>query len=688
MTRQVPPELQSRIRETYKALLAKTGGVTRRGQQEMIGMIARAAANAKKSGEPVCAAQFAVSQAGTGSGKTFAYSLGCVPIALANDLKVIISVSTVALQEQLVSRDLVALASVMPEMKVALVKGRGRLACPARMIKLASAGTKGSDVAVTLLKQMESGQWSGDVDTLSQKPCGEVWAQMSNDRLGCTGRKCTQYAACPYYKNRAATDAANVVVVNHSLLLADLAAGNVILPKFENSILIVDEAHHLPEQALSSLSGGHALGDALDWVQQAGSVMSNIIRRDRGGLCAQLASKVARSLDLMSGALHEAQMSIESMGKTTGTRDQNRPVRFTAGELPKWLADASVTCCKSAESSRELMAELLESLRGDGGEVLSTSVAEQFISDVGRAQGRMERILGVWRLMTTSSIDETPVAKWIELEDGDLRVCASPLGVGLYLYESLWLKVAASIHVSATIYTVGGFSPYLQESGLARVGDVPTLGVQSPFDYANQACLIVPKNAADAKNSVVHTQYLIESIPQNIASLVKDGEGALILFSSWAQLREVSAAMPDWVKGRMLSQENMGRSEILSQHAAAIQNGLSSYVFGVASFEEGIDLRGKACVLVFIAKIPFSVPTDPVSMTQKEHLESQGRSHFDEIVMPHACRRLAQGMGRLIRSETDRGHIVLADGRLTNTRYGRAILATLPAYQLRSTISA
>jgi ATP-dependent DNA helicase DinG len=352
-----------------------------------------------------------------------------------------------------------------------------------------------------------------------------------------------------------------------------------------------------------------------------------------------------------------------------------------------WLSDASKLCKATSESTRDALLELMNGLRGDAGDAIRDSVREEFISDVGRSQGRINRIVGVWNLMATATIDNAPVAKWIELNEGDLKVCASPVGVGLYLMDSLWSKVAASVHLSATICTVGGFGPYMEESGLSRVGDVETLSVESPFDFERQACLVIPKNVADAKDSKAHTKYLIEAIPEYTATL-NEGEGALMLFSSWGQLKEVCAAMPQWIKDRMLSQESMSRTEVLARHDACIKAGRSSFIFATAAYEEGVDLRGNACKLVVIAKLPFSVPTDPVSQTQKEHMESQGRSHFNEVVIPQACRRLAQGMGRLLRSETDSGHIVLADGRLTGTRYGREILATLPPYRLATAISA
>lgn len=302
---------------------------------------------------------------------------------------------------------------------------------------------------------------------------------------------------------------------------------------------------------------------------------------------------------------------------------------------------------------------------------------------MGRAVSRLDRIVSVWRLMDAARIGDEPVAKWLDLKNGDLSVCASPIGVGLYLFEQVWSKVAASIHLSATLRTVGGFTPYLRESGLARVGEVEALAVASPYDYEAQASLLVPRDAPSAKDAKAHTGYLVRHIPQMLETL-EEGRGGLILFASWAQLAEVAGAMPQWVKDRMLSQETMSRAEILRQHEAAITQGRKSFIFGTAAFEEGVDLRGAACELVYICKLPFMSPSDPVSEALEEHLNDCGRDHFAEVVMPRAFRRLAQGVGRLIRSETDTGRVVVADTRLTQTRFGRSMLKALPAFRLET----
>lgn len=682
---EVPDVLRDMVTRNYRQLLTLTAGVSRLGQRQMVGMFTKTVVNARRRDAVLNPAAFAVAQAPTGTGKTYAYGVGVIPVALANDLKVIISVSTVALQEQLVSRDLVALASIIPGMKVALVKGRSRYVCPTRLAQqVASEDAAVREQAVILQRKLVMGEWVGDVDELSPAPDSKLWNQLTNDRNGCSGRKCSAYDRCPYYRARQGVQAANVIVVNHDLLLADVACGNAILPKLHECVLVVDEAHHLPEKALGSLSSGHALEEAIGWMNQASSDMGTVLRLAKRGPIAEHTRTVAASLEDLHTCLVSTQAAIEDTGRATVARDPSRPVRFAAGSLPAPILHASTLCLESAKASTKAVRELLDLLLGEFGEAFAPATLEQMVGSVGRALGRIERIAQVWRLMATDLIDGAPVAKWLELSGHDLRVCVSPVSVGQYLFDVLWSKVSASVHLSATVCTTGGFAPYLKACGLDRIGDVPTMFVPSPYDYASQATLVVPRNAVNPKNAQAHTEYVINLIPEAIGQYVKQGEGALFLFTSWTQLRQVLEAMPQWVKDAALTQDTLSRTEILAHHEAAIIAGRQSFIFATASFEEGVDLRGKLASLVFISKLPLSSPADPVALTLREYMDTIGLSHFSEVVIPACCRRLAQGTGRLIRSESDTGHIIVADPRLTATSFGKAILKTLPPYRLAS----
>jgi len=688
MNRPVPHELQVIVRNAYKALMDMSGGVRRRGQQLMIGEIANTVANAKKLDQEGTGARLLACDAPTGSGKTYAYALGAIPIALAAGLKVILSTGKVALMEQLYGRDLVQMQKVIPGMRVALIKGRGRFACPIRMEQ---EHVNGGDVGATagkLLADLDSKAWSGDVDDLKEPPAGEVWARFTNDRNGCAGRKCSAYAQCPYFINRNAAASANVYVTNHDMLLSDVRAGHVMLPRPEDAVIVIDEAHTLPAKAVESLANGHTLGDAQQFVMRCGSVVAGVRRADRNGPCGRLAALAMTALEVMGGTLTEAQMAIASLGETTAVRDAKRPVRFKGGKLPEWLDRCATECRVSAEAAAQAIQHLMESLQGEDGDNLPAKSREQLLSDVGQASGRIDRIVTVWKLMTAGPGADGPTAKWIEVsgESRDIRVCASPIGVGEYLHEALWTKVAASIHLSGTLATVGGLDPYLRQSGLALTPGVRTLCVDSPFNHQEQGTLIVPRNVSNPKNAAEHTQWLIDHLPGMIRRHGA-GEGALVLFTSFSQLRSVADAMPESVKEILLAQDRLGKRELLARHTQAISEGRKSVIFGSSSYEEGVDLPGNLCTLVVVAKLQFSVPNDPVSEELREHLESQGLSHFQEVSVPDACRRLAQSTGRLIRTESDSGCVVVADPRLTGTAYGRQMVKSLPPYRFSTDLA-
>ncbi|HJW12289.1 MAG TPA: hypothetical protein VJ598_10905, partial [Albitalea sp.] len=325
MEHQVPAELRALVRNTYRALMAQCGGVDRRCQREMIGAIATAVTNAKKVGDEGTGARLLAVNGPTGSGKTYGYGIGAIPVALAAGLKVVLSTAKVSLQEQLTRRDLIALQRVIPEMRVALVKGRGRYGCPVRIAQLAEGDGEASKAAHAMLSALDAGTWSGDVDDLAEQPASDVWAKCTNDRAGCAGRKCSAYARCPYYVNRKTIEQANVLVTNHDMLLADVRAGHVILPKPADSVFVIDEAHTFPAKAVASLADGHTLQDAQQFVMRSGALVASIRRADRMGPCGRLAETAMSTLEVMGGTLSEAQMAVESLGKTTDVRDASRP---------------------------------------------------------------------------------------------------------------------------------------------------------------------------------------------------------------------------------------------------------------------------------------------------------------------------------------------------------------------------
>jgi ATP-dependent DNA helicase DinG len=684
--REVPGVLRQRIRDSYSALIALRGGQKRRGQQMIIGAVATAVANAKLQGEKSGRVERLLAvQAPTGTGKSLGYSIGAIPVALSMGLKVVIATGTVALQEQLVNEDMPRLAKVIEGIEVMLVKGRQRYVCS---VRAEEAAQKGDEKARKLTLALASGEWNGDVDALSDPIEQGEWAKFTNDRNGCSGRKCSKYAECAYYKAREAGKRATVLVTNHALLLADLKSGNTVLPKPEDCVYLIDEAHELPHKALAMMGEAHALRDCEEWADSVEKLISKLRRTPGGKSLDKLAMSVAEKVDNARGWAGEARMSIENSGATT-IRDPKRPLRFSHGRLPAWLSSVVKGSEDAAAQAYEALELLREGIDSDVGEGMADEARERVLSEVGRAMAQIGSVRGVWKLMGSDAMDDAPPAKWIEVvgEDDrrDVRVCASPVGVGEQLHEMLWSKCAAAVHLSATIYTVGGFNPFLKESGLSREGEVRCIEVESPFDYAHQARLIVPKGIRSPKDAAGHTDDLCEALPKWLGTR-KGGEGALVLFSSWGQMRAVADRMPKEVRKRILVQGEKSKRDLIAAHKDAVGRGENSVLFGSASFETGIDLPGKLLTLVVIAKLQFSVPSNPVEEARAEWLESIGQSYFDEVALPQACKRLAQSSGRLLRTESDQGEIIVADWRLKGTPYGRQMLGALPPFRFSSAL--
>lgn len=682
VAREVPGHLRQRLNAAYAELIALRGGQKRRGQQTIIGAVATAVANAKLKGEEVGRPERLLAvQAPTGTGKSIGYSLGAIPVAMSMGLKVVIATGTVALQEQLVNEDLPRLAKVIDGMEAMLVKGRGRYIC---LVRAEERGAAGDEKAAWLHSEYVSGRWNGDLDELSDPVEPAAWARLTNDRNGCGGRKCTKYAECPYYKAREAGKRANVLVTNHDLLVADLKSGNTVLPKPDDCVYVIDESHELPHKALKAMGETHALRDCDEWADSLERLISKLRRTPGGKSLDKLAMALVEKLDAVRGWSGHAAASIENGGATV-IRDPKRPLRFKHGKLPDWLESVVSGCEKAAGEAHAALQELRDGIDSEVGDGMVDEARQRLLAEVGRSMGHIHGIRRVWQMLGSDRMDDAPPAKWVEVavdgERRDLRVCASPVGVGEQLHSMLWSKCAAAVHLSATIYTVGGFEPYLKEVGLSREGEVRCIEVESPFNYPEQGRLIVPKGLRSPKDSAGHTEDLCAVLPEWLGTR-KGGEGALVLFSSWGQMKTVAEAMPPEIRACMLVQGEKSKREIINAHKEAVERGAFSVIFGTASFETGIDLPGNLLTLVVIAKLQFSVPSSPVEEARAEWLETMGRSYFDEVALPQACKRLAQSVGRLLRTEKDKGEIVLADWRLTGTRYGRAMLGVLPPFTL------
>ena len=690
---------------------------TRGGQREMAAFIAETLSDVKLGDDSVSGEAgppdrgIAVVQAGTGVGKSAAYAATVIPLALAQQKRVVISTATVALQEQLINKDLPALAALMPQpFAYALAKGRGRYVCRLKLDQLAEGGAQDADLfgeegagpASAAAKDdwaqrarqyaqwtiaLDQGDWNGDRDRLDEPPDAALWAPVAAERHTCTARHCPAYNSCSYYQARNRLAQAQVIVVNHDLLLATL--GLHALPAPSDCYLVLDEAHHLPGVAQGQFTSQMDLMRPgwLDPLPKAFDEVAIAISH-RHNLDVAEAARAAKA------ALGElAHLGMDLLGPAVRELPAEAPPlvhRFDAGVLPPGWAEPLGSLQAHAQGLLKLAEALATQLRANArdnpGEAARS--AEHY-ARIGRFAPRLQSLhetASQWLLMASEGAP--PQAKWLQarVDRGLVAMSAHacPLQPGSLLHSHLWQQVRGAVVTSASLVTCGSFDHFLHEAGLAWDAAVATREVQSPFDHAKQGRLVVVQTRADPKDVDGYTREMLDLL---LADLRDVKRGALVLFTSRAQMRSAQQLLERGeharLRERVLAQGEASRTVLLKRHAQRVGDGEASILFGLQSFGEGLDLPGELCEWVFITKLPFASPSDPVGQARAEWLKSKGRDPFSELVVPATGARLLQWTGRALRTETDEATVVCYDARLLRQGYGRRMLQGLPPYRLQ-----
>ena len=678
------------IQNAYRSWLDGRGFKPRRGQREMIAYVARAL-----SGDPP---RLAVIEAGTGTGKTAAYCLAVIPFAQAFGMRVLISTATVALQEQVVFGDLPDLqAHTDLDFDFALAKGRRRYVCLKRLDeRRLGDGAQESllevpepeDVTVyqRMFAAFEDETWNGELDTWGEGVRSQTWSAVTTDHRGCTRNRCGFFARCPFYQARRNADEALVVVANHDLVLADLSlGGGVVLPPPEETIVVVDEAHHLSDKARDHLTVRARLRGTREWLQQAETTV---------GTCAQHFSRPRELVTLATALADETAVAtgwIRELENLAGQLDFERAwderenYRFPLGRIPEEIADA----CGPLSGGLMGLAERFATFRGYLEEAFTGErnwpnayLAEDWLGPAGSMTARAEETALLFRDYAAAiggGIDGPLMARWVTRFDKetDIEFVSAPLQPGDTLRERLWERCYGALCTSGTMRALGTFDRFLEKSGLPAESSQHF--IPSPFDFPRIASFNVPQMRSDPRDARAHTEELSELLP----GLLELEPSALALFSSRRQFRDVVDALPNQIRKRCRLQDEGSKQALLQMHRSAVDGGEPSYILGLASFAEGVDLPHEYCRHVIIAKLPFSAPDNPVDQAFAEWLESEGRSPFAEVALPEAALRLVQACGRLIRHEADHGRITLLDRRIVTFRYGQSILESLPPYRLQ-----
>lgn len=697
-------DVKAVIQTAYSDVLKSKNIKPRRGQKQMIAAIARTMASISSDDEgnrvsdnPVC-----IVEAGTGTGKTLAYLISTIPVAAHLEKKVIVSTATVALQEQLVMKDLPDVAKHSGlNFRYALAKGRGRYLCvhkldqeltDQRMQDVAMdmfGGVDASDeqkgLFQNLLDKFTSGKWDGDRDNWPEQIEYQDWSMVTATHRECGNRRCPHFNACPFFTARKSLEDADVIVANHDLVMADMSlGGGAILPDPAKSIYVFDEGHHLPDKAISHFSGQVKLNQEENLLKQISKAVDTMGKQcgTPVGLLqmvSDMPEKVAAIKSQLGFVRHLLMDFLDENAEVEGIHQH----RFRMGQAPDDLVELAGELNKSHNSLYgyvdKIVDALKDSLNKDDGEYTKKD-AERWFPIVGMLQARLEGAGMLWLAFAQKDFeDQPPVARWLERiyteQEDDIGLYSSPILAAELLAKNLWSRCFGAVVTSATLTAIGTFDRFRMKSGLARANHSEI--IESPFDYPNLGVLTVPKNAIEPSSGPEYAKQVTEILADHLSV----NESTLVLFTSRRVMNDVKYFLPSELSDDVMTQDEFSKQEVIRLHKEKIDDNSPSILFGLASFAEGIDLPGDYLQHVVIVRLPFSVPNDPVGATLAEWLESKGRNPFMEISVPDASVRLIQACGRLIRTEQDTGNITILDKRLTSKRYGSMLINALPPFK-------
>ncbi len=674
----------------------------RRGQREMLRLVAR---TYNRGG-------LALVEAGTGTGKSLAYLIPSVLWAQQNREVSVISTSTINLQQQLVTKDIPLVEKLLgKKIRWALVKGRNNYISIRRLYLAMSNdlllfGTEHSE------ELREIASWSeetldGSLSDMAFVPSQKVWDEVKSDSGVCLGRACPSYQECHYQNARKRVSSAHLLVVNHHILLSDASVkdGNAdnteisVLPDYKR--LVIDEAHNIEDVATTHF-GVRVTTDGILRVLQrfsykglglvpsiknsiADSVISQELVQVKKGLENELSSSLRfakENLELFLDSV-ESEIHVFSPGSFYC-------VPFITTEVPanSIISKASEQLVSSLEILRNQTIGVRQKLESG---TLGIDGMNGRILDLMNLETRLKEITNCLRKIFSGDHQDESHVRWIQWSrrtDRNLRMYSVPVESGEILRDALFLKMTTLVLTSATLTTQGSFEFIRGKIGLGAKELkllpeklTPTeMTLTSEFDFNNQAILAIPTDFPDVRTSGdLYHEKTAEAI-QEVVSLAKGG--VLVLFTSWESLKKVSNLLRESsISGvSLLIQGEDTRSRLLSKLTLTQQGVL----LGVGSFWEGVDVPGSALQTVIIPRLPFSVPTTPVNAARIEQILLNGGNFFKDLLLPTATLKLKQGFGRLIRSSTDRGVVVILDKRMAIQSYGRHMMDSLPPAEVIS----
>ncbi len=643
-------------------------------------------------------------EAGTGTGKSLAYLLPAVHWAVRNRDRVVISTNTINLQQQLINKDVPQVQALLSfPFETVVLKGRSHYLCVAQFERLRRRGPRSEDEAQLLTKILVwlPNTLTGEDDELSLYSPLEraLWGDLSAAFEGCSRDRCAAYAEgrCFFYRARRLAEAAHIIIVNHALLLSDVAVENRVLPSFSH--LIVDEAQHLENATASQLSfeidrramarlfwdigraarGSGArglLGDVIALARAPDSAkrLPESLRQELVERAVDL-DPLARSAEMQAGIFFDelAMFAHEFAGTSGGSYARRMRVDSGLRAQPSW-DEVEIAWDNTAAQLTSLIAGLTE---------LNDTLTAQEKPQVPGLEDVSSHVLGALRRLieTTDQLNQLVFEAsdeevcWISVgpEDDALSLHVAPLYVGRLVQEHLFQKKRSVIMTSATLRVEESFD-FIRE----RLGaqDADELAVGSPFDYSSSTLFYLVDDIPEPRqpNQAGHQAYQ-RALETGLAALVNATQGrTMALFTSYSQLRTTARAIAGRLAREGISVLEQGDGTSRRQLLESFKNSPKSVLMGTRSFWEGVDVPGEALSCLAIIRLPFAVPTDPLYAARAEQFENP----FFDYFVPEAVLRFLQGFGRLIRTRSDRGVVAVFDKRLLTKSYGAAFIDSLP----------
>lgn len=628
-------------------------------------------------------------EAGTGVGKSFAYLVPAALFSLQNNTRVVVSTNTINLQDQLIQRDLPNLSQALDlDFRFSVLKGRSNYLCPRKVENMRHSYPRNADemrvLAKVLVWQLNNSSGDRSELNLTGPTEREVWNRMSAEDDACTTETCIKRmgGACPFHRVKTASQSAHVLVVNHALLLSDVATGSKVLPEYSH--LIIDEGHHLESATTNAMSFRLNQYDMDRMMKEVGGSNAGVLGKLLGETNTTLRpsdfgllqKKVTHATDM---AFRIEQMNREFfnvLSEFARLQREGQPPSNYAWQARVLPATRTLPFWDEVEMAWDATGETLRNLLTALTQIYKAA-ADLYAEGHDNLEDVMGDISNVTRRLTEaeaniSGMISKPIqgmVYWIEVQPNQNRLSlnAAPLSVASLVEKNIWHEKRSVVLTSATLTTHGEFQ-YLRNTLGAAEAEEMQLG--SPYDYESAALLYIANDIPEP-NQNGYEQMLNKTL---IATAKSTGGRMLVLFTSYAALKKTAREIT-----APLAREDI---YVYEQGDGASPNALlesfkateRAVLLGTKSFWEGVDVPGESLSVVVIAKLPFDVPTDPLIAARSEMYEDS----FNQYYLPEAILKFRQGFGRLIRTASDRGVVAILDRRVLTKQYGRMFLESLP----------